>query len=225
MTRFTLYGANLSPFARKVRVVLAEKGLDYTLVPINIFAPPPDFAEISPLKRIPVLRDDTAGPDATLADSSAIVAYLERIAPNPALLPSMDWDYARALWFEEYGDSELAYNVGMDVFRPRVVSRFMGKPTDEAMVDIALTQKLPRYFAYLDKALEGRDYLVGDKLSIADIAIATHFVNLRHARAIDAIAPYANLSAFVARLHTRASFAAVITEECALIDPLMDRAS
>jgi glutathione S-transferase len=48
-----VYGANLSPFVRKVRIALAEKGLEYKLDPVNPFVPPPEFLSISPLKRIP----------------------------------------------------------------------------------------------------------------------------------------------------------------------------
>ena len=46
-----IYGSTISPFVRKVRVVLAEKGLDYKLDPVNPFAPPPEFLAISPLPR------------------------------------------------------------------------------------------------------------------------------------------------------------------------------
>ena len=70
-----LYGASASPFVRKVRVVLAEKGLAYEredLIPINVS---PEFRKISPLGKIPALRDG----ERTLADSSVICAYLERV--------------------------------------------------------------------------------------------------------------------------------------------------
>ncbi|HET7335138.1 MAG TPA: glutathione S-transferase family protein, partial [Rhizomicrobium sp.] len=59
-----VYGGALSPFVRKVRVMLIEKSVDYTLENVNPFAPPPEFLAISPLKRIPVLRDtDQAEPN------------------------------------------------------------------------------------------------------------------------------------------------------------------
>ena len=82
-----VYGANVSPFVRKVRVVLAEKGQDYKLEPVNPFAPPPEFLKISPLKRIPVLLDTDLPEPNTLPDSSAISDYLEHKFPKPALYP------------------------------------------------------------------------------------------------------------------------------------------
>ena len=54
----TVIGAPLSPFVRKVRVVLAEKQLEYKLDPVSPFAPPADFEKISPLKRIPHARSE-----------------------------------------------------------------------------------------------------------------------------------------------------------------------
>src|SRR5262247_1015064 len=95
-----LYGANASPFVRRVRVVLAEKGIAYEHDPVVPFGAPPEFKQISPLGRIPAFRDG----DRTLADSSVICAYLERRFPTPALYPSEPYDYARSLWFEEYVD-------------------------------------------------------------------------------------------------------------------------
>lgn len=208
-----VYGAALSPFVRKTRVFLAEKGLDYTLEQVNIFPPPDWFKALSPLKRIPVLRDEEAGPEATLPDSSVICAYLERKKPEPALYPKDNFAYARALWFEEYADSELAGNVGMGVFRPIVVSKLMGKEPDRAAAEKTLTEKLPKYFDYLDKEIGGNAFLVGNAFSIADIAVATQFVNLAHAGYVPDEAKWPNLSRYLKPIHARPSFAACIAEE------------
>lgn len=208
-----VYGAALSPFVRKTRVFLAEKGLDYTLEQVNIFPPPDWFKALSPLKRIPVLRDEEAGPDATLPDSSVICAYLERRKPEPALYPKDNFAYARALWFEEYADSELAGNVGMGIFRPVVVSKLMGKEPDRAAAEKTLTEKLPKYFDYLDKEIGGNAFLVGNAFSIADIAVATQFVNLAHAGYVPDATKWPNLSRYLKPIHARPSFAACIAEE------------
>src|SRR5512143_38503 len=90
----TVYGANASPFVRKVRVVLTEKNIPYELEPVfpGPMAPP-EFRTLSPLNKIPAFRDG----DRTLADSSVICAYLERTHPTPALYPSDPYEYARAL--------------------------------------------------------------------------------------------------------------------------------
>ncbi|HEX7775431.1 MAG TPA: glutathione S-transferase family protein [Parvibaculum sp.] len=213
-----LYGAALSPFVRKTRVFLAEKGLDYKLEQVNIFPPSDWFKEISPLGRIPVLKDEEAG--ATLPDSSVICAYIERVHPEPALYPRDALSYARALWYEEYADSELAGNVGMGMFRPIVVNKLMGKECDRATAEKTLTEKLPRYFAYLDKEIGSKAFLVGDSLSIADIAVGTQFANLAHTGYSVDEKQYPNLVRYVKAILARPSFAACIAEESRVISKL-----
>ena len=81
-----LYGSGISPFVRKIRIVLAEKGLGYKLQSINPFRPPADFERISPLKRIPVLRDSEWPEGVTMPDSSVIADYLENRYREPRLV-------------------------------------------------------------------------------------------------------------------------------------------
>ncbi|MBX3490386.1 glutathione S-transferase family protein [Parvibaculum sp.] len=213
----TVYGASLSPFVRKVRVFLAEKGQDYTLEQVNIFPPPDWFLEISPLKRIPVLRDDSIGADATLPDSSAICGYLERKFPSPALYPADAFAYGKALWYEEYTDSDLAGAVGMGVFRPMVVNRLMGKEPDKTTAEKTFTEKLQGNFAWLEKEIGAKAFLAGDAFSIADISVGTQFVNLAHAGYRPDAAAFPNLTRYLTAIHVRPGFAACIAEETALL--------
>ena len=81
MANYVLYGTPLSPFVRKVEAVLKHIGVDYDFENINIMDMPDWFVEISPAKRIPVLRDRSIGETGmlgTIADSSAICLYLDR---------------------------------------------------------------------------------------------------------------------------------------------------
>jgi glutathione S-transferase len=206
----TVYGVNASPFVRKVRVVLAEKGIAYDLEPVFPGpTAPPDFKKMSPLGKVPAYRDG----DRTLCDSSVICAYLERIHPTPALYPSDPYQYARALWFEEYADGGLVTVVGAKIFFPKVVGpRFFNRPTDEAMVKKAIEEELPPMFDYLEGELGG-DFLVGSTLSIGDIGVASQFVNLRHSGVGVDAKRWPKLSAYVRRIHERPSFKALIEEE------------
>ena len=95
---YTLFGANVSPFVRKCRAYLAEKNIPHTHEPVNPFQPPPNFRQISPLGRIPALLDG----ERPVADSTAICLYLERCNPTPALYPTDNYEYAHALWLEEF---------------------------------------------------------------------------------------------------------------------------
>jgi glutathione S-transferase len=212
-----IYGAAVSPFVRKVRVVLAEKGADYSLEQISPFKPPPDFREISPLGRIPVLRDTDQPEPNTLPDSSVICDYLEHKFPNPPLYPKDPMQRARALWFEEYGDSILAQTIGPGLFFERVVKKMMRGETDEALCQKTMSEKLPPLFDYLEKEIGGRQYFVGDTFSIADIAVATSLVNFDHAGEAMDNARWPKLAAYMKRIHERPSFKACIDEERPLV--------
>jgi glutathione S-transferase len=205
----TLFGVGLSPFVRKVRVVLAEKGIPYDHDPVIPFNVGADFKQISPLGKIPAWRDDKV----TLADSSIISHYLERTHPKPALYPSDPIDEARALWFEEFADGGLVPIAGPNVFFQRIVGpRFFNQPTDESVVSKALTEQLPPLFDYLESQLSG-DWLVGSQFSIADIAVGSVIVNLRLAGASIDAARWPKLARHAARVHERPSFAKLIEED------------
>lgn len=209
----TLYGAGLSPFVRKVRVVLAEKGVAYDHDPVIPFNVSAEYKAISPLGKIPAWRDERGA----IADSSAIVAYLERIHPTPATYPSDPYEYARALWFEEYADSALVGVAGAKIFFPRVVApRFFNQPADEAAIGKAIAEELPPLFDYLEGQLSG-DWLAGGQFSIADIAVGTVFVNLRFAGVTPDATRWPKLARHVARVHERPSFAKLIDEDRAAL--------
>lgn len=215
-TDLVVYGMKGSPFVRKVLVVLAEKNLPYDFEMASPFPAPDWFVEMNPAKRIPVLRDRTVGTEGaagTIPDSSAICAYLERKYPQPAVYPTNHFDYGRALWLEEYADTELAMRVGLGLFRPLVMAKMFGKEPDIERARKTVTQDLPPLFDYLEKSLGGGTFLVGNALSIADIAVATQLVNLQHAGASVDAGRWPKLNAFGERLHARPSFANCIAEE------------
>jgi glutathione S-transferase len=215
-----VYGGSLSPFVRKVLVVLAEKGVDYTLEQVNPFAPPPEFLTISPLKRIPVLRDTDVPEPNTLPDSSVICDYLEQKFSKPALYPADPFQRARALWFEEYADSQMAQNLVRTFFFERIVKKMMNQKTDEAICTEAKDKHLPRTFGYLEKEIGDSEFLAGGAFSIADISIGTMLVNMEHAgEAVDA-SRWPRLAAYGARLHARPSFRSFIDSERPIVQRL-----
>jgi glutathione S-transferase len=207
-----VHGINISPFVRKVRVALAEKGLDYELRPIIPVNVPPEYRKLSPLGKVPAFEEDGRA----LCDSSVICAYLERTHPEPRLYPSDAYEYARALWFEEYADTALAQVLGPKIFFQIVVApRFFQRPTDHAVVEQALKDDVPPLFDYLESQVGAREAIAGTRFSIGDIGIGSQFVNFRHAgQSIDA-ARWPKLARYVAHVHERPSFKALIDEEAA----------
>src|SRR2546427_1581008 len=209
-----LYGVNGSPFVRKAQVVLAEKGIAYEHDPVVPISVSPEYRKISPLGKVPALRHD----DRTLSDSSVICAYLERLHPEPRLYPADPYEYARALWFEEYGDTALVAVVGPKIFFKKFVApRFFNRPTNEAEVQTSIAEELPPLFDYLESQLGDGPFLVGKAFSIGDVGIATQFVNLRHVGVGVDTGRWPNLARWVAGIHERPSFRKVIEEERAAL--------
>ncbi|AWN51751.1 glutathione S-transferase family protein [Methylobacterium sp. 17Sr1-1] len=200
-----LYGTSLSPFVRKVLVVLAEKGIEAKHVPLRFHDPDPRFRATSPFGKIPALEDD----DFRLADSTAIIHYLERKHPEPAMLPAAAQDLGRAIWFDELGDTEL-FPLLVKPFVQRVLRpNMMKQPCDEAVVAKCMTEELPRPFDYLEGAIDG-PFLVGGAFSLADISVVTGFHNLHLAGETVDAGRWPRLASYVAGILERPSFQTAI---------------
>ena len=216
MTDLLLYGVPASPFVRKVHAFLHEKGVEYELETLMPFPAPDWFLEINPAGRIPVLRDRSIGTEGvagTIPDSSAICAYIERKHPEPALYPKGDFDYARALWIEEYADGVMAPMIGMGMFRPMIFASMTGKEPDVDTARKTLHESLPPIFDWLESQVTGREFIIGDAISIADISVATQFGNMRHAGARPDAAKWPALAEYVEHMLARPSFAETLENE------------
>jgi glutathione S-transferase len=170
-----IYGSPVSPFVRKVASLCLIKGLPHAIEAVNIFAAPEWFTDISPMKRIPVLRDRSVaeqGSAGTIPDSSAICAYIERKHPTPALYPADAMAYGEALFIEEFADTSLAAAGGLGIFRPLYFPASQGKTPDLDKARETWTKQLPPLFDVLETRLAGATWFAGDALSIADITVA-----------------------------------------------------
>jgi glutathione S-transferase len=204
-----IHGASASPFVRKVRVALAEKGLPYELIPVVPFGVSEEFKRMSPLGKIPVLQDG----DYTLPDSSCILAYLERVHPEPPLYPRDPKQYGRALFLEEYADSRLVETVGPVFFERFVKVRLLNQKADEARCREQIDQKLPPLFDWLEAQVPDGDGIVGGRFSVADIAIASPFVNFAHVGERVDPRRWPRLAAYLDRVWSRPSFKGLIEGE------------
>src|SRR5262245_34910464 len=148
-----LLGGGVSPFVRKVRVFLTEKGQPFRHEQVNPFTPPDGWREVSPLGKIPAFKDG----ERVINDSSVICQYVERRFPSPPLYPKDDHDFARALWLEEYMDGGFTPVSGPKIFLQLVLRPLMTqKPPDEATEAAArevVEKDLPPYFDYLERAI------------------------------------------------------------------------
>ncbi|WP_235513650.1 MULTISPECIES: glutathione S-transferase family protein [unclassified Sphingomonas] len=209
-----LYGSTISPFVRKVAVFAEEKGIALDLIPTAPGDASPAFRAISPFGQIPALVDG----DFSLADSSAIVTYLEAKYPEPALIPAKAQARGRAIWFDELADT-IVFGAGRAMLFNRVVGPlFRGGVGDAAVADAAERDQWPGILAYLDAQVGGQDFLVGDTLTLADIAVASAFASTLHACAPVDAAVYPDLARYLAAMLARPAFATRVAGERAFIE-------
>ena len=153
-----IIGSYLSPYVRKVLVVLDMKGLRYEIDPIVPFFGDERFSRLSPLRRIPVLIDDRV----TLADSSVICQYLEDRHPEPALYPADVADRARARWLEEYADTRMGDVFIWQLFNQVAINPYVfGVETDPEALQRTLEHELPDVLDYLEGQLPAGGFLFG----------------------------------------------------------------
>jgi len=209
-----LYGSTMSPFVRKVAAFAAEKGIELDLQPTGFPNPTPEFRAASPFCKMPALVDG----DYMLADSSAIIHYLEAKFPEPELIPADPRERGRTIWFDEYADT-LLFACGAKMFFNRIVApRFLGRDGDLEVADTAERDELPPLLDYLEGVIPDSGYLVGDRLTLADIAVAGPFANLAHCGVAIAEANYPKVTAYVRAILARPSFAAFIARETAYLE-------
>jgi glutathione S-transferase len=205
---FTIYGVPLSIHVRKVIVAALEKRLQHNVEVVFPFDPPPGWRDLSPTGKIPALKHDGL----TLADSSVIVAYLEKRFPELPLNPSDPAQYARALWFEEYVDSQIAPDV-IGLFHQKVLGPMLHrKGPDAAVVSRLLHEDLPPKLDYLEASLQG-EYFVGGRMSVADITLASDLTIFHYLGCELDTARHPNLVAHFKRMLGRESFRTALAAE------------
>ena len=209
-----LIGAPLSPFVRKVRVYLEERGLSFESEPMMPGSDDPEFRKTSPLGKIPAYVDG----DVAISDSSVILAYLES-KHGAGLVPKDSVALARALWFEEYGDSAEFDIFIAGIFFPQIVAPMIhGNEPDAAAIQ-ANVDRLPEVFDYLETQIDG-EFLVGEQLTVADISVVSPFVNLQYAGHQPDPAKWPKLANYVAGVLKRPSFRASMTDEAAVMQKM-----
>ena len=181
-----LYDAARCPFCARVRIVLAEKGVPYETIEIDLADRPAWLYEKNPRGKVPVLEDD----ELVLPESAVIMEYLEERYPEPALLPADPADRATGrLWLWDFdrllGDDYYAARRGEDGGQERLAAR-LGK---------------------LDLWLDGRPFLAGGACSLADLGYVPWILRGRQLLGVD-LGPYPALSRWLDVLAERPAVAA-----------------
>lgn len=217
-----IYGVPMSVHTRKVIAAARLKGIAFDLevvIPVVPGNPPADWRDVSPTGLIPAIEDESF----RLADSTAIVCYLERKRPTPALLPAENEAFGAAMFLDAWAGSELFRKVVHPIFHNQVVNPNIRKvPADQAAIDSALRQAAPEAFGYLE-GLDPGDFLVGDELTIADLAVVSNLIVFHYLG--HRIGPrFPKLNAYFQRHIESPALAATLAEERPFVDQMsLDR--
>ena len=166
MSSLVVYGAPYSVYVRIVRLTLEEKGADYLLEPIDIFADegvPAGYLERHPFGKIPAIAHDGF----RLYETVAITQYLDAVLPGPALVPDAPQARARMRQIIAVLDSYGYRPFVWDLFVERVRKPQEGGTSDEAVIAAGL-EKSRKCLKALADLRDGIDVFFGERLSLAD---------------------------------------------------------
>ncbi len=164
-----LIGSTTSPYARKVRIVLAEKKLDYQFVLEDVWAST-EILKINPLGKVPALvmeggQDSITG---SMFDSRVIVEYLDTLSPVGKLIPDKGRERAEVRSWEALADGVLDAAILV-----RLEATWAGRSAEQrsaAWIDRQMG-KVHAGLAAMDQALADKPWCAGNHYTLADIAV------------------------------------------------------
>lgn len=176
-----LYHVPLSPFSRKVRLVLAEKKIEVDLIEERYWERDPDFLRRNPAGKVPVLRIDGRA----MSESQAICEYLEETHPSPALLPADPKDRHEVRRLCAWFDDKFHHDVTSKLLYERVNKKMMGQGYPESRNVKAGATQIKHHLDYMGWLLDQRRWLAGDVMTLADFAAAAHMSCLDYISDVD----------------------------------------
>lgn len=213
MNNFVVYSVPGSPFGRAVLVALEEKGAKYRFTPV---APKTlrtsDHLARHPFGKVPVIDHGAF----RLYESQAILRYLDRVLPGPALTPTDPQAAARMDQLMNVNDWYLFQQVASVISFQRIVGpRLIGLTPDEAAIAAAMP-KAQTVFDELARQLSDRPFFAGDSLSLADVLLAPQLDLLQETPEWEPLtAKHAKLRAWLDRISARPSMIATTWERVA----------
>ncbi|HBK06100.1 MAG TPA: glutathione S-transferase [Acetobacteraceae bacterium] len=203
-----LYHLPLSPYARKVRLVLAEKRLPFELRVEKVWERREEYLELNPAGTVPTLVEDNG---LVIPDSSVICEYLDEAYPDSSLMGRTLAERIEvrrlACWFDGKFAAEVTNNLYGEKYLRRLTRR--GNP-DPGAIRTGYTA-LRYHLDYIGWLAETRKWLAGSALSLADFAAAAHLSTLDFIGELDwSISPPAK--DWYARMKSRPSFRGVLAD-------------
>ncbi len=209
-----LYHVPLSPFCRKVRLVLAEKKMDVELIEERYWEQSTEFLRRNPAGKVPILRHEGA----LLTESTPICEYIEELNPEPSLIPKdakARYEMRRLVsWFDDKFHQEVTSNLLYERVNKKVSGQ--GFPDSKNIKEGA--RKIKYHLDYMAWLLEHRRWLAGDTMTLADFAAAAHLSSLDYISDVDW-----NRSSVVkdwyAKIKSRPAFRNILSDQVAGFPP------
>ena len=199
-----LYYHPRSTFSRRVRVALLEKQIEHEATVVDLATGEhrkPAFLALNPYGRVPVIDDDGF----VLYESAAILSYLETTRPQRPLAPTCSQGKALVDMHLRLCDGQLAKSVGVIIF-PK---RFLPAERWDLAAMAQAKGEIEKHLTMVERALQGREYLVGDEFSLADLA----YLPLLQFLALTEVVPSAAVAAWSQRLLSRPSALATVPDQ------------
>ncbi len=210
-----LFHLPLSPYCRKVRLVLAEKRLPFELRVERTWERRDEYLQINPAGTVPTLVEDNG---LAIPDSTVICEYLDEAYPDNTLVGTTLGERVEVrrlvAWFDGKFDTEVTRNLNGEKYIKRIAGR--GHP-DATALRIGYTS-LREHLLYLGWLAETRKWLAGATISLADFAAAAHMSVLDFQGDIDwSVSPPAR--EWYARMKSRPGFRALLNDRVPGITP------
>jgi glutathione S-transferase len=210
-----LHHLPLSPFARKVRLALAEKKLPFDLKLEKVWERRRDFLEMNPAAQVPVLVDANG---LVVADSAVICEYLEEAYPDTPLLGATLADRVEVRRIVAWIDGKFGSEVTRNLVGEKLMKRLLGRGEPSADVLRAGYANIRHHLLYLGWLVEGRGYLAGSQLTLADLAAAAHLSAIDYIGDVDWAVSDA-VKEWYARVKSRPGFRPLLADRIPGLEP------
>lgn len=202
-----LFHVPLSPFCRKVRLVLAEKKIEVELVEERYWEKETDFLRRNPAGKVPVLRMDGKN----YADSGAICEFLEERFPEPALMPKSPEHRHEVRRLVAWFDDKFHHEVTANLLYERLNKKMMGAGDPSGSAIRWGGKHIKFHLDYMAFLLERRSWLAGDQMTLADFAAASHLSALDYISDVD-WSRSALVKDWYAKIKSRPAFRSILAD-------------
>lgn len=204
----TLYHLWLSPDSRKIRLLLAEKGLEAEFVIEPVWERRDAFLRLNPAGDVPVLVDADG---TVVVDGGAIAEYLEETGSGRPMLPDSPRERAEIRRLVAWFDRKMAREVTDPLIEERVLKWFLGMGQPDSNVIRAALGNLRTHLDYIAWLADRRSWLAGEILTLADLAAAAHLSCLDYVGDV-AWESHPVARDWYARIKSRPSFRPLLTD-------------